>query len=69
LLDKIKVKSARVFVMANNVFTITKYSGLDPELGSSFTQSGYGTVTTQGIDAVTNYPQTKIYSAGLDLTF
>jgi TonB-linked SusC/RagA family outer membrane protein len=69
LLRKIAVKSARLFVMANNLFTITKYSGLDPELGSAYTPSGYGTVTTQGIDAVTNYPQTRIYSAGLDLTF
>jgi len=55
--------------MANNVFTITKYTGLDPELGSAYTTSGYGRVTTQGLDAVTNYPQTKIFSAGLDLTF
>lgn len=69
LLQKLSVKSARVFVMANNVFTITKYTGLDPELGSSFTPSGYGSVTTQGIDAVTNYPQTKIYTVGVDFTF
>ncbi|MFI5159818.1 MAG: SusC/RagA family TonB-linked outer membrane protein [Sphingobacteriales bacterium] len=69
LLQKLSIKKARIFVMTNNVFTITKYKGLDPELGSAFTGSGYGAVTTQGIDAVTNYPQTKIYSAGLDLTF
>jgi len=69
LLNKISVKSARIFVMANNLFTITKYSGLDPELGSSFTPTGYGSVTTQGVDAVTSYPQTKIYSVGLDVTF
>lgn len=69
LLKRISVKSLRIFVMANNVFTITKYKGLDPELGSSFTGTGYGSVTTQGIDAVTNYPQVKIYTAGLDVTF
>jgi len=69
ILNKLSVKSVRVFVSANNVFTITKYTGLDPELGSSFTGSGYGSVTTQGIDAVTNYPQVKIYTAGLDVTF
>lgn len=76
VLDKIKVKSARLFVMANNLFTITKYSGLDPELGSSFSQAamaGYvGTqvgVTTRGVDAVSQYPQTHIYSVGLDLNF
>jgi len=69
ILQRLSIKKARLFVMANNVFTITKYKGLDPELGSSYTPSGYGSVTSQGIDAVTNYPQTKIYSAGLDLTF
>ncbi len=69
ILQHLSIKKARLFVMANNVFTITKYKGLDPELGSAFTPSGYGAATTQGIDAVTNYPQTKIYSAGLDVTF
>jgi TonB-dependent starch-binding outer membrane protein SusC len=69
ILQRLSIKKARLFVMANNVFTITKYKGLDPELGSAYTPSGYGSATTQGIDAVTNYPQTKIYSAGLDLTF
>jgi len=68
-LEKIRIKSARLFVMANNVFTITKYSGLDPELGNSFTTSGYGGTTTRGIDAVSQYPQTRIYSAGLDINF
>jgi TonB-linked SusC/RagA family outer membrane protein len=69
VLQRLSIKSLRVFVMANNVFTITKYSGLDPELGSSYTTSGFGSVTTQGIDAVTNYPQVKIYTAGVDVNF
>jgi len=69
VLQHIGVKKARVFIMANNVFTITKYTGLDPELGSAYTTSGYGSATTQGIDTPTNYPQTRIYSAGLNLTF
>jgi TonB-linked SusC/RagA family outer membrane protein len=68
ILNKINVKSARLFIMANNVFTITKYSGLDPELGNSFSPSGYK-VTTNGVDAVTNYPQVRIYSLGLDVSF
>lgn len=68
-LQKIRVKSARIFVMANNVLTITKYSGLDPELGASFSPSGYSGVTARGIDVVSQYPQTRIYSAGIDITF
>jgi hypothetical protein len=62
--------------MANNLFTITKYSGLDPEVGSSFSHanlSGYvGNsvgVTTRGLDGVSQYPQNRIYSAGIDLNF
>jgi hypothetical protein len=75
-LERVKIRSARIFVMANNLFTITKYSGVDPEVGSAFSraaQSGYvGTsvgVTTRGLDAVPQYPQTRIYSAGIDLNF
>ena len=76
LLSKVSVKSARLFVMANNLFTITKYSGLDPEIGSAYsvqsTAGFVGTsvgVTTRGVDAVAQYPQTRIYSVGLDVNF
>jgi len=76
LLNKISIRSARLFVMANNLFTITKYSGLDPEIGSAYSvqsASGFvGTtvgVTTRGVDAVAQYPQTRIYSVGLDVNF
>ena len=68
ILQKIRLKGARVFVMANNVFTITKYSGLDPELGASFSPSGYSGVTARGIDVVSQYPQVRIFSAGIDIT-
>jgi TonB-linked SusC/RagA family outer membrane protein len=76
LLSKISVKNARLFVMGNNLFTITKYSGLDPELGSSYSDaaskgfvgSSVG-VTTRGVDVVPQYPQTKLYSVGLDVNF
>ena len=76
LTQHFKIRSARIFVMGNNLFTITKYSGLDPEIGSSSSiqqASGYvGTgvgVTTRGLDAVSQYPHTRIYSAGLDINF
>lgn len=69
LLQKIKIRTARVFVMGNNLFTITKYSGLDPELGSAASAQGYTGITTRGVDAVSQYPQTRIYSFGVDVTF
>ena len=34
-LDKVKIKSLRLYIQATNLFTITKYKGLDPELDSS----------------------------------
>jgi TonB-linked SusC/RagA family outer membrane protein len=73
------VKGARVFVMANNLFTITKYSGIDPEIGGGTTgnfsnlggnpSAPYSGVTTRGIDAPLQYPHVRIYSVGVDLTF
>jgi hypothetical protein len=73
---KAKIRSARLFVTGNNLFVITKYSGLDPEIGSSSSNqqqmgnigTGVG-VTTRGLDAVSQYPHTRIYSAGLDINF
>ena len=35
VLDKVKMKSLRVYVQATNLLTFTKYKGLDPELDSS----------------------------------
>jgi TonB-linked SusC/RagA family outer membrane protein len=69
VLTRLKIKSARVFIMGNNLFTITKYSGLDPELGFAASQMGYSGATTRGVDAVSQYPQTRIYSIGLDVNF
>lgn len=50
-----KVK-ARVFASGQNLLTITKYSGMDPEVGN------------QGLDGGT-YPVSRIFSVGLNLTF
>lgn len=35
LLSKIKIQEARLYVQCQNVFTITKYNGLDPETGNN----------------------------------
>lgn len=76
LFNRVGIHGARLFVMANNLFCITKYSGLDPELGSAYSgAANSGTVgtavgvTTRGIDLVPQYPQTRIYTAGLDVNF
>jgi hypothetical protein len=62
-MSKINVKALRVYVQAVNLFTITKYSGLDPEID---TQGGNDQI--RGVD-YGNYPAVKQYIIGLNLTF
>ncbi|WP_054721033.1 SusC/RagA family TonB-linked outer membrane protein [Marinifilum fragile] len=54
------LENVRVYFSGQNVFTITDYSGLDPEIG--------GGTLSQGIDYGT-YPQARIFSIGANLTF
>lgn len=37
--DKVKIQNARFYISADNVFTITKYTGFDPEIGGSNSES------------------------------
>jgi TonB-linked SusC/RagA family outer membrane protein len=60
VLSKVSIKSLRVYVQAVNLFTVTKYSGLDPEIG------GYD--TAHGVDAG-NYPVVKQILFGLNVNF
>jgi hypothetical protein len=57
------IKKLRVYVSAANLFTITKYTGYDPET-SSFNNND----ARSGID-FSNYPTAKTYTVGFDLTF
>jgi TonB-linked SusC/RagA family outer membrane protein len=57
--SKINVGSLRVYVQAVNLFTLTKYSGLDPELGGD--DRAFGSDTG-------NYPNVKQVIFGLNLT-
>ena len=62
-----KVSLLRLYVAANNVFTITRYSGLDPEMTVSTNSASEGD-RANGIDWGT-YPVAKSYMLGLNLTF
>jgi TonB-linked SusC/RagA family outer membrane protein len=55
--QKILLQKARIFVQAENLFTITDYTGLDPEVG-----------TRNGFDGGT-YPQARIWTLGVNVTF
>ncbi|WP_247235242.1 TonB-dependent receptor [Telluribacter sp. SYSU D00476] len=61
LLSRARMQRLRVFVSTNNVFTITKYKGLDPSVGGNAD-------TNFGID-VGNYPITRSVTAGINLSF
>ena len=58
------VKSFRFYLSAQNLFTITKYKGYDPEVGNRTPNSNL----TNGIDFAV-YPQPKAFQAGIQATF
>jgi hypothetical protein len=47
-LTKGNVSNIRIYASGQNVFTITKYDGYDPEVGAYIPQSGNGTPGTPG---------------------
>jgi len=59
LTQKIGVERFRVYAMAENLFTFTKYHGFDPEIGSS--------VTSMGVDYGV-YPQARTFTLGVNVT-
>lgn len=58
------IKSARVSLSAQNLFTVTKYPFWDPDVNSR----GGSTSLTQGVDTA-GYPSARSYMIGLKLTF
>ena len=56
------IKAVRAYVSADNVFTITAYNGLDPELSN-------GDPQYSGIDSRDKYPTIRTYTFGLNVTF
>jgi len=63
LLPALPLSQARMFVAGRNLFTFTKYSGLDPEIGY-----GDGQSFVQGID-LGFYPAPKTFMVGFNLKF
>ncbi len=61
LLRKIHLESLRIYVAANNLITLTRYMGFDPDLGSS-------SVLSAGVD-YGMYPQARSLMGGLQIKF
>lgn len=55
------INRARVYVSGQNLFCITKYSGLDPEVSNAF--------RTPGIDSRDKYPTTRSFTVGVNVNF
>ena len=56
------IQHMRVYFTAQNLFTITSYSGLDPEVDVS-------SISSAGIQYVSFYPRVSSYMLGLNMTF
>ena len=68
--DKIGIGNARLSISAQNILTITDYSGLDPEVNYAADQAGsnFAGNTAQGFD-FGNYPTVKSVSFSLNVKF
>ena len=62
-IKKLPMSSLRIYFTGQNLFTFTKYDGMDPEVGY-----GGGYSWTSGID-VGYYPSPKVYMAGISIKF
>ncbi|MEJ7676671.1 MAG: SusC/RagA family TonB-linked outer membrane protein [Segetibacter sp.] len=66
LLSRVGVDNARIYLQAQNLFTITKYGGLDPTLGTR--DEGNAPEQWSGVDYA-NYPSSKVLMVGVNLSF
>jgi TonB-dependent starch-binding outer membrane protein SusC len=62
LLSRLKIERCRIYVQATNLFTITGYSGLDPEIRNTESNAD----RTMGVDEGC-YPTSQIFMIGLNL--
>jgi TonB-linked SusC/RagA family outer membrane protein len=63
LVSKANIQKLRFYVSAQNYFTFTKYSGMDPEVGSNFSST-----INMGFDWF-SYPVAKTLLFGANITF
>jgi TonB-dependent starch-binding outer membrane protein SusC len=59
------IAHARVYVAAQNLFCLTGYKGLDPEVNSEISSTG---IPPLGVDYL-SYPKAKTLSFGINVTF
>lgn len=63
VLNRLHINALRVYLMGDNLFTITQYKGINPDLGG-------GSFLDKGIDnANYRYPVSRIFSFGINAEF
>jgi hypothetical protein len=66
-LTKVGISKVRAYLQAANLFTITKYSGIDPEISVN-AMNGQNSATDFGVDEGA-YANPRQYLLGLQITF
>ncbi|MEJ7665254.1 MAG: hypothetical protein WKG07_39880 [Hymenobacter sp.] len=61
--EALRLSRVRVYVQAQNIATITKYSGADPEVNTNITSN-----TQTGVDYNSN-PQQRVFTGGVNVAF
>jgi TonB-dependent starch-binding outer membrane protein SusC len=61
IINKLRLTKFRIYVTGQNLLTFTKFTGLDPEFSND--------VKNHGLYGIDTYPQTKLFSVGLDVGF
>lgn len=67
LIDNLSIARARIFISGQNVFTLTDYTGYDPEIGRGGIFENTS-IFNGGVDRNT-YPQAKTWFAGIQVNF
>lgn len=63
LTTKIGIKSVRIYINVQNLYTFTKYTGLDPEIGMKGGEDPLDIGVDRGY-----YPMPRLYSIGVNVT-
>lgn len=68
MMKKATISNLRVYIQAENLFTITGYSGLDPEFTNAEVAEGNGSDLRRGLD-MGGWPSTRRFLFGVNFAF
>jgi hypothetical protein len=66
--NAVNIESIRIYGAVKNLATFTKYSGLDPEVGTAKNEQGFSDPRSAGIDKAA-YPVSRMYTIGVNVSF